>query len=114
MRTDCSVGGEPLPNDIPNNVSQEEVSENQLSLKSNNTNESESSGRKRKKNSSAANDAKCNCARNKHPLHDPCSNDCKLHCILKISHSPDLGNFLEPLIQQKENVCFSVHNQAAY
>ena len=87
MRTDCSVSGEPLPDDIPNNVSHEEVSENQPPSKSNNTNESESRGRKRKKSSSAANDAKRNRARNKHLLRDPCSNDCKLHCILKISHS---------------------------
>ena len=34
MRTDCTVGGKPLPDDISNNVSQEEeVSENQLSFK---------------------------------------------------------------------------------
>ena len=80
MRTDCSVGGGPSPNDILNIASHCKVSENQLSLKSNNTNESESGG---KENSSAANDAKRNRARNKHPLRDI---DCKLHYILKISH----------------------------
>ena len=51
----------------------------------------------------------------------------KIHCVtlaltianylhfenITLTQAWDLGHFLKPFVQRKENVCFSVHNQAA-